>query len=148
VRIVTKDESGALPERPGVWSTYRVAVGERFARATVIVRSAKEKPTQGICLRLAGGLLEVAGESNDGMVFWMDTAPAVIEVGITGAPDAILEVWNCWRGRHGERHAWMGNAGLLAEGRNGRDYLFKCSGPGEPDYTALVFEIELRWTDA
>jgi hypothetical protein len=140
---VSKLAGGAIPGRPGVWSAYRIPVGDRFEVARIVVGSFRETPTQGICLRLDGGQLEVNGQVSDGLVLWTDTSPELIEVGIFGEADSVLEVWNCWRGRYGERQAWLGDAGMVIEVHDGKRYLFGCSGPGEAQYTDLVFELEL-----
>lgn len=92
---------------------------------------------------MKGGQLKVDGQSNNGMVFWTDTAPALIDVGLAGAAGSVLEVWNCWRGRYGERNAWLGGAGMLVEVLDEGRYLFNCRGPGDAAYTDLVFELEL-----
>lgn len=92
-----------------VWMAYKIPVGNRFDRVKIGICSFEDEPTQGICLSVKGGQLEVTGQRNDGLVFWMDTAPAMIDVGIHGESNSVLEVWNCWRGRFGEQAAWLGS---------------------------------------
>jgi len=127
-----------------LWKAYKIQLGSRFERATISVRAFKDDPVQGICLRLKSGQLEVEGQKSDGMVFWMDTAPTVLDIGIYGERDSVLEVWNCWRGKFGERAAWLRNAGLFADAPDDRHYRFCCSdGPGPVDFTALDFDLTL-----
>jgi hypothetical protein len=35
----------SVPDRPGVWSAYRIPLGQRFDGARLIVRSFKAAPT-------------------------------------------------------------------------------------------------------
>lgn len=127
-----------------IWKAYRIQAVGHFRRATIAVLNFKENPVQGICLRLRGGKLEVEGQKNDGMVLWMDTAPTTIDIGLYGKADSVLEVWNCWRGKFGERAAWLRNAGIYADVSDGQHYRFGCSdGPGPVDFTALEFNLTL-----
>jgi hypothetical protein len=128
-----------------IWKAYRIPEAGRFRQANVTVLNFKDEPVQGICLRLAGGKLELEGQQNEGMALWMDTAPTSIDIGLRGGTDSVLEVWNCWRGRFGERAAWLRNAGVSVDASaDGAHFRFGCSdGPGPVDFTALEFELTL-----
>ena len=58
------------------------------------------------------------------------------------APEpTTLDVWNSWM-YGGVEHAWIGNAGLVAQTVE-RGYTLQCSdGVGDVDFTDLVVRIE------
>ncbi|MEU0096502.1 hypothetical protein [Kribbella sp. NPDC006257] len=126
--------------------SYEVPVGEGEAVGTVSVRGFKREPVQGICLEMKnGGTLEINDIRHSGFVFWMDTAPSEIEFGITGVAGSGLRIWNCWRGKFGERAAWLGSAGLICEPRDYNFYRVSCSdGLGGAEFDAIEFDFELR----
>jgi hypothetical protein len=139
--------SGGQPVELGgqlVRLAYTVPIGERTVTGRISVQSFKTEPVQGICLQMREGELEVNGVRNPGVVLWSDTAPRVIEFPIVGHEESALQVWNCWRGRFGEREAWIGSAGLICDEENGSIYHFFCSdGPGRTQFDAIVFDLAI-----
>ncbi|MGW6743595.1 hypothetical protein ACWGDX_23225 [Streptomyces sp. NPDC055025] len=123
---------------------YSVRVESRSVSAKIAVRSFKSEPTQGICLQMNHGELEVNDFRKPGMVLWLDTAPRVIYFTVLGGVEATLEIWNCWRGKFGEREAWIGSSGLVVDAVGGDMYHFACSdGPGAAEFTAVEFDLRL-----
>lgn len=102
--------SGGQPVEVGgriVRLAYTIPIGQRSAIGAISVHSFKSEPVQGLCLQMKGGELEVNGIRNPGVVLWTDTAPPAIEFPILGQAGSTLQVWNCWRGKFGERGlAW------------------------------------------
>jgi hypothetical protein len=107
-----------------------------FQHATSEVR-------QGLNVAIKEGQLSVEGQRIKRLVLWADTAPKAVDV-VCQPPKsgALLQAWNCWD-RYGRMDAWMGNAGMLVERRDGAVVL-KCSdGIGSPDFRDLVVELTL-----
>ncbi|WP_433161678.1 hypothetical protein [Kribbella sp. CA-247076] len=127
-----------------VYLAYGLKLGARQVDVGLRVKSDGREPVQGICVEIDDGQLELNGAMNAGMVLWMDVAPPEMNIRAGGASDSILRVWNCWRGKFGQRDAWIGNAGMLVDAQADGIYRFRCSdGPGAPDFTALEFELRL-----
>lgn len=142
-------ESGGSPIRFGrrlVRLAFDLHIEGEEARLSIQRHRAKPDPVQGICLKmLKGGTIAVAGQTAEGIVLWSDSAPTVIGVSIRAplnSTSADVRVWNCWRGRRGQANAWIGNSGLICEVSPDGVYRFECSdGPGEVDFSALVFTL-------
>ncbi|MBN3933221.1 hypothetical protein IQ279_27075 [Streptomyces verrucosisporus] len=124
---------------------YEIPIEEGGSSGFIFVRNFKCEPVQGICLEVKGGELEVNGVRHSGIVLWMDSAPREVDFRVTGRGEAGLSVWNCWRGRFGEREAWLGSAGLVCETRGRGRYKFSCSdGPGVMEFNAVEFDVTLH----
>lgn len=121
----------ALLELPTNWPSFRVMLDPQ-----------KSSPVEGICLKVRGGSLDIAGQSLTDVSLWSDTAPSQVDVGIswTGRTRS-LRLWNAWRVK-GVTFAWMGNAGFrVHEDRSGNLTLSCSDGIGDicfEDLTARV----------
>lgn len=142
-----------LAERFAAADSDEITVGGRTVRmdylievdagAEISVRfiSSKADPVQGVCLELAAGQLDLSGVKHAGMVLWADVAPKQVTLSVEHSGSTVLKVWNCWRGKFGERASWLVNAGLICEVQD-EQLRFRCSdGPGPVDFAALVFDL-------
>ncbi|GDY62639.1 hypothetical protein SAV14893_020320 [Streptomyces avermitilis] len=123
-------ESGGRPvERDGemIHMAYRIPVGVETSKIRLEFSGFVDEPVQGVCLQVGEGVLSVEGRSHPGLVFWMDAAPSVVDMGVNAEKGSTLQVWNCWRGKFGERAAWLGNAGMICDVVREGEYKFSCS---------------------
>jgi hypothetical protein len=111
--------------------------------AKLTVAAATAEPVQGICLQIDSGQIEINDDKGPGMVLWMDTAPRELSFSVSGAKGSKLRVWNCWRGKFGQRDAWFGHAAMMVDFREPACYSFQCSdGQRDLDFANLVFDLE------
>lgn len=123
---------------------YRIEISPGSHVGKLVVRSFKDEPVQGICLKIHNGMLIVNGNKSSEMALWMDTAPRDIEVQLSSRSAAELVVWNCWKGKFGQRMEGVGSVGMLVEVNGEGIYSFRCSdGGGDVDFTAIEFELTL-----
>ena len=108
----------------------------------------KPAPVQGLNLKAYGGVLRINDVEARDMLLWVDTAPE--RVTVTFKPrkgrNAILKIWNIWRGKmggHDVTHAWLGNAAMRVEqAADGKQLLLRCSdGEGPVDFGDLEARV-------
>jgi hypothetical protein len=127
-----------------VYRSYLIDIGHRSVAAELAVSEVAVEPVQGVCLQIDSGQIEINGDKGPGMVLWMDTAPRNLSFVVSGMDDSKLRVWNCWRGKFGQRDAWFGNAAMKVDAGEPGRYSFKCSdGQRDLDFANLAFELEL-----
>ncbi|MFE9999093.1 hypothetical protein [Streptomyces avermitilis] len=140
-------ESGGRPvERDGemIHMAYRIPVGVETSKIRLEFSGFVDEPVQGVCLQVGEGVLSVEGRSHPGLVFWMDAAPSLVDVGVNAEKGSTLQVWNCWRGKFGERAAWLGNAGMICDVVREGEYKFSCSsGTGEAFFGSMQFALRV-----
>jgi hypothetical protein len=124
-----------------VWAIYDLPVPAD--RGRVQFESVAGERAQGVALASSGSPLEVNGATANDIRLWSDTAPELIEFGVSDRSRLQrLRVWNVWRTRHGAEDAWTGNFGMWVE-QSGTSFRFHCSdGIGDVDFGDLVFRIE------
>lgn len=110
----------------------------KFLRAATV-------PTQGLELKVAGGILSANGVEADSIVLWADTAPIAVPIEVRAQPDGpgSLKVWNVWRGKSGVKHAWIGNAGMRVTWAGGTVTLRCSDGEGLPHFDDLEVALEM-----
>ncbi|UUU30803.1 hypothetical protein JIX56_13290 [Streptomyces sp. CA-210063] len=127
-----------------VYMAYRVPVDTTLSGFQVEFLESMGSPVQGVCVQLDKGNLVVEGSVNPGLVLWADSAPPVVQVAVDAENGANLQIWNCWRGRFGERAAWLVNSGMVCEVLHRDEFIFSCSsGPGGVNFSDLKFRLKL-----
>jgi hypothetical protein len=96
---------------------------------------------QGLHLKARNGVLRVNGQDLPEVVLWTDTAPPEVVVELlpkSPKKPLVLRAWNVWRDPAGATQAWIGDAGLIADG----DRLSCSDGYPPVDFTDLVVELK------
>jgi hypothetical protein len=108
------------------------------------LRSSRPRP-EGVCLKIVGGNLLINEQRLREAVLWTETAPGCVRIVCqpkeTGA---VLKVWNTWKDEQGTQHAWIGNAGMLAES-TADGVILRCSdGIGDVDFEDLIVSLQFE----
>ena len=99
---------------------------------------------QGVWLATAGTLMH-NGVSSPQLVFWIDTAPEVVEIGV-GATDGYLRLYNVWdSGRGlGDFESQSYTSGMLIDEVEPGVVRYRCNDIGlDPTFDNLVFTIRI-----
>jgi hypothetical protein len=101
----------------------------------------KEKPLQGIRLKIKKGEIFVNDKTLSDVILWANTSPDLIEIHIKSKKDCELIIWNEWQ-IDNLTQAWVGNAGIHIVNGEKVTKLECSNGIGDVDFTDLVVEIE------
>ena len=105
--------------------------------------SSTDLPIQGQTLKVYSGVLEIDGVEAREMLLWRDTAPDRVPVKVKSESgrQAILKIWNVWRGKvggHDVTQAWLGNAGMSVKQAGARLALHCSDGEGSVNFDDLT----------
>lgn len=108
--------------------------------------TAKAHPVQGVRLKMQNGALAVNGHKASNIVLWRDSAPLSVRIDVEAArrENAVLKLWNVWRGGLGVTQAWLGNAAIQVDGdlASGTFHICCSDGEGAPSFDDLVVLVE------
>ena len=124
-----------------VHSIYRRSVqpDDQF-RLTVV--ESRTRPIQGIRMKVTAGRIQIdEGSPLADVVLWTTTAPRSVLFRFVGNEPAELRIWNCWLDESDVMQAWIGNAGIVIEERNGVVQL-RCNSRTEVTFEDLVLKLE------
>jgi len=108
----------------------------------------KASPVQGLTLKAYGGVLRINDVESPEMLIWADTAPDRLTVNFLPREgcEAKLKIWNIWRGEVGGvevTQAWLGNAGMRIDRKNGNLRLCCSDGEGAVDFGDLEARVTI-----
>jgi len=118
-----------------------VAAGHRV---TFSVISVGERWRQGLFIATEGAV-RIGDEERDQWIVWTDSAPPQIDVEIVKT-DGKLVFYNIWdSGRSKGRESQSHTSGMYLEVHDDGVRRYACNDIGfDPDFTSLVFDVELH----
>lgn len=99
---------------------------------------------QGLRIKSEGAPIEINGGKFQEIILWANTSPEEVDIFIDAKSDTFLKMWNVWD-IDGITQAWIGNAGMLITEQDEKILLSCSNGIGDPDFSALVIEIEFHY---